>query len=665
MNRTRRAYSWIGPLALALVFGLAACSDDDVVEKYDFGPDPDGSVDIAVDMPVGETSPDMSPDAPPPVKQLVILQTTDMHDHLMGHAPVADFTAATQGDDTTMGGFARLAAQIAAERTAAGTNGVLLLDSGDWSMGSLFRFIGPTKAPTLSLMQDMGYDAITLGNHEFEWSCDALALNISTAMTAGFKVPIVASNIKFDATDAGDDNLEKLKTAGAIKDTLIKTVDGVKVGIIGLLGDAAAAVVPTKAPLQVIGEGDGNETDPTKRKLYPHVQAIVDGLRNTDKVDLVIALSHSGISLDQKTGKPNGKGDDELLAKYVTGIDVIVSGHTHKVLTETLKVQDDTKKWTTLIVQAGAYTKGLGKLELGLDKDNKITSDKFTTVKLDDAIKADTATQTKIDNYIKDVDAALAAAGLAYKAPIAETAFDLTMTEFEESNLGDLVTDSYLTIYNTLNPTAKADVAIENPGTIRDDILKGKTGQIWFADLYRAHPLGIGPDQKPGYPLVAVHISSNELKMAMELLNLAEGPLLNNNDYFLQIAGMEVTYTKGSVPTLAVTGIKVGGTAIDLTSTTTCHKVVTNYYLALLLGKVSEISDGGLQITPKESDCTTPITDFTKHFVDADPTTTGVQELKVWQALLKYVTGFPDADADKIPDIPAIYKTAQGRVIKK
>ncbi len=200
---------------------------------------------------------------------------------------------------------------------------------------------------------------------------------------------------------------------------------------------------------------------------------------------------------------------------------------------------------------------------------------------------------------------------------------------------------------------------------LRDEVLKGKTGQIWFADLYRANPLGIGPDQKPGYPLVAVHISGKELKNAMELLNLSEGPLLNNNDYFLQVAGMEVTYTKGGIATFAVTGIKVGGTAIDMTNTTKCYKVVTNYYLALLLGQVAKVSGGALQITPKQSDCTTPITDITKNFVDADPTTTGIQELKVWQALLKYVTQFPDTDSDKIPDIPAIYATPQKRIIKK
>jgi hypothetical protein len=86
--------------------------------------------------------------------------------------------------------------------------------------------------------------------------------------------------------------------------------------------------------------------------------------------------------------------------------------------------------------------------------------------------------------------------------------------------------------------------------------------------------------------------------------------------------------------------------------------------VAGLLGVVSKFTGGLLAVEAKDKDCVTPI-DPTTRFVDSDPVTAGVQELKHWQAVAKYVSGLPDTNADGVPDLPAAYATVQGRIVKQ
>jgi len=91
---------------------------------------------------------------------------------------------------------------------------------------------------------------------------------------------------------------------------------------------------------------------------------------------------------------------------------------------------------------------------------------------------------------------------------------------------------------------------------------------------------------------------------------------------------------------------------------------VTTNFVAGLIAQIPTVSSGMLSVTPKDQDCATPV-DPTTRYVDADPTTAGVQELKAWQALLGYVTAFPDTDHDGYPEIPPVpYATYQGRITK-
>jgi 5'-nucleotidase len=584
--------------------------------------------------------------APKPVTQdLVILHTNDIHSYLMGASPEADYTPATTGDDATRGGMARLASAVASARAsaAASQTPVLLLDAGDFMMGTLFETISTGAAAELSMMHALGYDATTIGNHELDWGPDGLAAILETAVTSGASVPIVASNLTFDPTDRGDDNLQALAGAGAINTKLVKTVGGIKVGIFGLLGANAAEVAALKAPL-------------TFEDIATAAGRMVTDLRQNDKVDVVIALSHSGIYAD-------GTGEDADLANAVSGIDVIVSGHTHDLLAAPVQIGG------TVIVTAGSYTDHLGELRLTVRKGphpgdpTTVAMSDYKLQAIDDQIPGDAATESVVEGYVQAVDAAFAGTGLSYHQVVGKTNVDLSLPASAEAPIGNLVTDAYRTVTAALEPSAPPAIGIEGNGQIRSDLVKGKSGLISFADLFRVLPDGIGPDQKPGYPLVTFYLNAKDLASGLEF-DAAQDVV--PRDFFLQVSGLSVTYDMSKPAFARVTGVALttasGPQPLDLADTATCYKVVTTNYVAGFLGLVSSQTGGLLSVTAKDADCATPI-DPTTRFVDADPATAGVQELKGWQALLEYVGGFPDTTGDLIPDVPAVYGATQGRIV--
>lgn len=576
-------------------------------------------------------------DAGVPPIQLEILHTNDLHSHLAAFDPVADFTPEVDGDDS-LGGFARLATQVKQDRIAAKGNPVLLLDSGDFMMGTPFQLIGTKQAAELTEMGRLGYDAITLGNHEFDFTSLGLAGILNAAINHGFSVPIVASNIRFDPKDSRDDTLAAFQTAEIIVPKLVKVLPhGLKVGIFGLMGKNAAQVAPLAAPVTF---ADQEQT----------ARAMVDELRNQDHVDVVIALSHSGTD-------EHGIGEDEELARQVDGIDVIVSGHTHVALEKPVQVNQ------TYIVQTGSYGLNLGHMTLAFhpDRTPHLELLGYQLEKIDDSIAADPAVDARIDGYVKDIDQVIAP--LSYAMPVATTAFDVPKVLFAESPMGDVVADAYRTVVSQVQPTNPPQIAAEVGGNVRAGLFAGKTGRVEFADLFQVTPLGIGPDQKPGYPLVSFYLNGRDLKSGLELSSMAED-FLRDDDYFLQLSGLGFTYSK-TAPLFSrvISATLQDGTPVDLNDTSKCYQVVATYYVASLFGLVRSATGGMLSVTPKEADCATPVTNLAAHLVDADPFTPGVQELHQWQAVYGYVSAFPDTDGDGIPNFPAVYQKPQGRIV--
>ncbi|HEY0706112.1 MAG TPA: metallophosphoesterase, partial [Polyangia bacterium] len=474
--------------ALVAALVLAACDDDDG------GPLPaDGGLDGAVVDAADGAAPGDAPAADlgsPTTFSLTILHTNDLHSHLQGHGPEKDYTPLTPNDDTTVGGFARLATAIGTYRAMAAAAGreVLLLDGGDFMMGTLFQLAGTTAAAELSLMQAVGYDAVAVGNHEYDWTPAGLAGILQAAVQRNVTLPVLASNLRFSPVSTEDDGLEMLLDPGPLKRKFIKTLpSGLKVGFFGLLGAQAQSFAPAARPL-------------TFDAINASATAMVNELRTVDKVDLVIALSHAGIS-------SMGQGEDRELARAVPGIDIIISGHTHEVLAQPV-VQGK-----TIIVTAGSYGRFLGRLGVDVVKQGGVTTSvsvaSYNLLPINDQIPGAPQVQAAIDQVIAGLDMSLAPSGVTYAKPVVQTTFDLDLGSYGESGLGNLITDAYLAAARQLDPDPATDptqFAIEVNGQIRAPILKGTTGAVWFADLFRVTPLGIGPDRRPGSPLVTYYL---------------------------------------------------------------------------------------------------------------------------------------------------------------
>jgi 5'-nucleotidase / UDP-sugar diphosphatase len=151
-------------------------------------------------------------------KTFTLLHTNDLHSSFIGMGPAADYTPFTPGDDTTRGGYARLAALIAMRKKARKDQGpMLILDAGDYSMGTAFAAATREIGGELQLMGRMGYDATTFGNHEFDLGPDGLGKSIGVAAKAGRVPTVVASNTDFTKKDATLSELQCLAKAGVIR----------------------------------------------------------------------------------------------------------------------------------------------------------------------------------------------------------------------------------------------------------------------------------------------------------------------------------------------------------------------------------------------------------------------------------------------------------------
>ena len=395
-------HSMIPFLALAV-----ACSGDS--DKGDYG---------AFEPLDSGVSADDSGDVPVDTDTFTILHTNDWQSHMLGAGPNAEYTPGTEGDDTTTGGLAR-AKTLIDEIRGASTHPVVLYDAGDWMAGALFQLLATTHAAELQMMQVLGYDAVCLGNHEFDWGPNVLGEMIAKGTELGVTVPILASNTVPNTEDDGDDALEAHFDSGRLQQTTVQTLDnGLTVGLFGLVGDGAARITPAIAPASF-------------EEAQVAAAAAVETLQ-TQGVDIIIALSHSGVGVD------GHEGEEEAIAAAVDGIDVIVSGHSHTALEEAIMVGD------TIIVQAGAYTRYVGELTVSRGDDGGWGVDAYTLHELDDTIPGDPEVISMVDGFIAALDEGpLADLGTSFSEPVFSIPGDIGVNLCEESPLGNFVTDAF------------------------------------------------------------------------------------------------------------------------------------------------------------------------------------------------------------------------------
>lgn len=579
-------------------------------------------------------------------KLLTVVHTNDMHSHFQGFSPEIDYQPFNVHADKTLGGWARVATVIQNTKKER-TNPVLVVDAGDYTMGSLFHMLIREEAFELRLLKAMGYDVVTLGNHEFDLMPAGLAAILKTAKAKGGMPQIVLANPIFDRKQPVLSHLEDTFAETGVKPYTILQRDGLKIGIFGLIGKDAVEVSPFAKPL-------------TFRDPVETARDMVDVLRNKEKVDIVICLSHGGLRDNPK------KSEDIILAEKIPGIDVIISGHTHTKLDQPITVG------STLIVQAWSYGRQVGVLDLALN-DGKVSLKKYTPVVINSAIAADKPIQSIIDSFKKTVDSRLLGPlNLSYDKVIAETKWDLTNTA-EESPLGNLLADAIRWTVNQADsdpndPSSRVVVAVESNGVIRDNLVAGKTGRITVGDLFRTIPLGIGADDTMGYPLISFYLYGHEIKKALEILTSVRP--LKNDDYYLQISGLHVTYNPHRMIFDRVTQIELGDEETGFApldydqSNKKLYRVAANIYNATFLKLVGQFTYSLLDIVPKDKNGA-PIEKLSAALIDGNKSQPGIQELKQWQGVVQYVRSFPDTDGNGIPDIPEKYKGKLGRIVEK
>jgi 5'-nucleotidase len=274
---------------------------------------------------------------------ITILYTNDTHARL---DPFPDNAVEFAG----LGGIARRASLV--KKIRSETENVMLLDAGDVFQGTpWFDVYG--GAVDLKLMTEMQYDAMTIGNHEFDRGPDGFA---EAAQKAGF--PIVSSNYHVQNTPMNP----------FVQRLMVKSFRGFRIGIFGL-GIQFDGVVPKEL------HGDVQHRD-----AEAWARGMADSLRNFHRCDFVICLSHLGYRYE------DDRIDDVKIAQKVAGIDLIIGGHTHTFLDRPTQVTNPDDK-TTLITQMGHGGVRLGRIDLHFDasENGLAITDRFYTIGRDSA----------------------------------------------------------------------------------------------------------------------------------------------------------------------------------------------------------------------------------------------------------------------------------------
>ncbi len=432
-------------------------------------------------------------------KTFTILHTNDMHASFIGMGPSADYTPFTLNDDSTRGGYARLASLITQRTSARKSQGpVLVLDAGDYSMGTAFSAATRETGGELHLMGKMGYDATTFGNHEFDLGPAGLGKSISAAVKAGRIPAVLSANAGFTGDDASLAELQGLSRKGVIRRYTVIERGGLRFGIFGSLG---------KEAMIYTSGGATSFADPTAS-----AKEVVKTLRDTEKVDIVIALSHGGLEKG-----PDGSyrdGEDVRLAKDVPGIDVVISGHSHTELNEAIIVNGHTP-----VVQTGKESRNLGELVIALDE-GKLSVTSYRLLPIDDSISGDRTIANDIEKLKKSVSAAaFASRGYRIDQPLAIAPRDLpnTYTDIAAGTLlANLVTDSF-------RAATRADIGFTANGMMRAGLSRGKTGVQTVYDIFAVAPLGSGVvDPTPGSTLVTGYFTGKDLKNLLEFMLIVD-----------------------------------------------------------------------------------------------------------------------------------------------
>ena len=513
----------------------------------------------------------------------------------------------------------------------------IYLDSGDYAMGTLLQAGFSTDAFELRLLGMLGCDVVTAGNHEWDYGGYGFAAHLNTAekfAEEGEHLPrYVQTNLDFsgELTDEQAAVKDALDHYGASEYTILN-IGGKKIAVFGLLGFEAIDDSPTSG-----------------MKFSNHIERAAETvklLKETEKPDCIICLSHSGTSGDGATG------EDFDLINIVSGIDVVISGHSHTVYPEAIKVKD------SILVSSGSNMDYLGKLDLSIGEDG-ITMIGNELIPIDDSIASD----AEIEDQLKSFNSQISETYLSdyHVSPdqiIAHSSFDFMPLDemysvHQEYPMGNLIADSYL--YEAeRNGITDIDVAAVGLGTVRGSFTEG---DITAADAFEICSLGVGSDGSAGHPILAGYITGKELKLLCEL-DASLGPLVSS--ITMSYSGLRMKFNDRRVLLDRITDLKLirkDGSEEEIDDDK-LYCIAANTYAANMLGMVNDLTVGLLKIVIKDKDGNPVDNLYSLALKDKSG-----REIKEWAAFMNYLKSFEAVNG--VPEIPQEqYGQPEGRKVR-
>lgn len=584
-----------------------------------------------------------------------ILHTNDLHSALIPHSPAVDYHP--EKPNPAVGGLARLATAVEGIRQTK-SEPVLLMDAGDFLGGSAFAWLAlQGHAVELTIMQEMGYDVVTIGNHEYDYGPDVLAQYL---MEAGY--PEAHSSTLVVASNTRAPQGHPLASGDLLKTrAMLELTNGLKVGVLGLIGKDAVSLV---------GDAGEVEFSDDRAAALQEVQTLKEL-----GAHVIVAITHSGVSSDRE------------LARAIPDIDVIVGGHCHTALYRPILEGD------TIIVQAGSMGTYLGQLELSYDTGTGIlrlrNDDNHSPfmIPIDDTFACHSEVARLVGEYtfiLNDHLSELTAGEFVdVMATVARSDFALSnQPALNETPLGNFISDA-MRLVTSLIIGDKVTVAVTANGVIRANIFPGtmehSLDNISFYELSAAISLGYGTDGHAGLPIVSFYITGREMRRLLETAILLER--FGGDTFFLQFSGLRYSYNAANAVLLTVPFIDLpipttravvkaelySGTGVQPAEgegyvplqweDDSLYRVATDYYILSFLPWVTDLLPR-LEIVPRNAEGTPVPPDKWKDLVVR---CNEGHELKVWQAVVYHAAAQPPG-ADGVPHITNYYADTAGRI---
>ncbi|MDR2799617.1 MAG: 5'-nucleotidase C-terminal domain-containing protein [Bifidobacteriaceae bacterium] len=568
-------------------------------------------------------------------KTIRIIYTNDLHSHIDPHRAYDD-----NKNLKTYGGYAQMSSII--DNLRKTQSATLTIDSGDFSMGSIYNQLFSSNAPDLKLLSDMKYDAVTLGNHEFDFGSDALAKMIKKA---GSTPPLVASSTNAPESTA----LGKLIANGRIQKNMIIEKGGIKIGLIGLLGHDAVQ--------DIINAGYATFED--------YIQSAKEQVAALKKegADLIIALSHSGTDTKNPA---SDSSEDVQLAKQVPDINFIASAHTHTLIPGPIIVGN------TIISSTGCFAQNVGMIDL--IQDNGIWRLKDAVIRPVSGNYPLNKTIEKDASHFKQIidKTFFSKYNLHANQVITNADFNLSADDVSgyEEGVGKVLTDSFGWEYNHVAqfigkkgnsfPKSEVPILLTANGVSKGGFFKPN---ITVEDIYSAVNLGFGPDGTQTYPLCIFYIRGDELKTVMEISQTVGETL--KDDIVMHFGNIKYYYNNYRLPLNRVSNVEIKDNSGNWIAPENdkLYPIVTNYYVGQMSGSITDLTHGFINITPKKIDGSPACKPSLNGSEGCDLSDSVLldkngDEIKEWKSIVDYLSTFKtlpeyykDADSGKI-DLP-------------